>query len=88
MSQVAINKCKNPETTSQTFLEQLSYWNSSKVSLTRSGTGLLAYSKTATAGWGRMDIQVTAMRDALGIQADASHAHEGKSGNARLLQVA
>jgi hypothetical protein len=37
-----------------------------------------------------MDIQVTAMPDALGIQADASHTHEGKSANrsTRLLQLA
>ena len=113
MSQVAINKCKNPETTPQTFLEQLKAitdsirnqafsifqsrnggngsdvddWLQAERDVVWSPASELVDDKKefrariALPGFDAKDIQVSAMPDALVIQADAAHTHEGKSGS-------
>jgi HSP20 family protein len=113
MSQVAINKCKSPETTPQTFQEKLKAitesirnqafnlfqnrnggngsdvddWLQAERDVVWSPTSELVDDKKefrariALPGFDAKDIQVSAMPDALVIQADASHTHEGKSGN-------
>ena len=42
--------------------------------------------RIALPGFDAKDIQVSAMPDALVIRADATHAHEGKSGNVRFCE--
>ena len=42
--------------------------------------------RIALPGFDAKDIQVSAMPDALVIQADATHTHEGKSGNVRFCE--
>jgi HSP20 family protein len=42
--------------------------------------------RIALPGFDAKDIQVSAMPDALLIQADATHTHEGKSGNVRFCE--
>ena len=113
MSQVAINKCKNPETMSQTFQEKLKAitesirnqafclfqnrnggngsdvddWLQAEREVVWSPASELVDDKKefrariALPGFDAKDIQVSAMPDALVIQADTSHTHEGKSGN-------
>ena len=112
MSQVAINKCKNPETTPRTFLEHLETITDSirkrafNIFQNNGGNGsevddwlqaerdvvwspaseLVDHEKEfrariALPGFDVRDIQVSAMPDALVIQADATHTHEGKSGD-------
>src|ERR1700674_3625956 len=113
MSQVAINKCKNPETTPQTFQEKLKAitdsirnqafnlfqnrnggngsdvddWLQAERDVVWSPASELVDDKKefrariALPGFDAKDIQVSAMPDALVIQADATHTHEGKSGN-------
>jgi len=113
MSQLAINKCKNPETTPQTFLDQLKSitdsirnqaftlfqnrnggngsdvddWLHAEQDVVWSPASELVDDKKefrariALPGIDAKDIQVSAMPDALVIQADASHTHEGKNGN-------
>jgi HSP20 family protein len=113
MSQIAINKCKSPQTTPQTLLEQLKAITDSvrnqafKIFQNRNGGNgsdvddwLQAErdvvwspvselvddkkefrARIALPGFDAKDIQVSAMPDALLIQADATHTHEGKSGN-------
>jgi HSP20 family protein len=118
VSQVAINKCKNPETTPQTFLEQLKAisdsirnqafsifqsrnggngsdvddWLQAERDVVWSPASELVEDKKefrariALPGFDAKDIQVSAMPDALLIQADATHTHEGKSGNVRFCE--
>ena len=117
MSQVAINKWKNPETTPRTFLEHLETitdsirerafnifqnnggngsevddWLQAERDVVRSPTSELVDDKKefrariALPGFDAKDIQVSAMPDALIIQADATDAHEGKSGNVRFCE--
>jgi len=113
MSQVAINKCKSPETTSQTFVEQLKAisesirtqafgifqrrnggngsdlddWLQAEREVVWSPASELVDNKKefrariALPGFDAKDIQVSALPDALVIQADANHTHEGKSGD-------
>ena len=113
MSQVAIHKCKNPETTPQIFLEHLEAitdsirkrafnifqnrngengsdlddWLQAERDVVWSPASELVDDKKefrariALPGFDAKDIQVSAMPDALVIQADATHTHEGKSGN-------
>ena len=113
MSQVAIYKCKNPETTPQTLLEHveaitdsirkrafnifqnrngengsdLDDWLQAERDVVWSPASELVDDKKefrariALPGFDAKDIQVSAMPDALVIQADATHTHEGKSGN-------
>src|SRR5450759_4144662 len=113
MSQVAIHKCKNPETTSQTLLEHvqatidsirrqafnifqnrnggngsdLDDWLQAERDVVWSPASDLVDDKKefrariALPGFEAKDIQVSAMPDALVIQADATHTHERKSGN-------
>jgi HSP20 family protein len=113
MSQVAINKCKNPETTPQTFQEKLKSitdsirnqafdlfqnrnggngsdvddWLQAERDVVWSPASELVDDKKefrariALPGFDAKDIQVSAMPDALVIQADASHTHEERSGN-------
>jgi len=113
MSQVAINKCKNPETTPQTLLEHLEAitgsvrkrafnifqnrngengsdlddWLQAERDVVWSPAAELVDDKKefkariALPGFDAKDIQVSAMPDALVIRADATHTHEGKSGN-------
>jgi HSP20 family protein len=113
MSQVAINKCKNPETTPQTLLEHLEAitdsirkrafnifqnrngengsdlddWLQAERDVVWSPASELVDDKKefrariALPGFDAKDIQVSAMPDALIIRADATHTHEGKSGN-------
>jgi HSP20 family protein len=117
MSQVAINKWKNPETTPRTFLEHLETitdsirerafnifqnnggngsevddWLQAERDVVWSPTSELVDDKKefrariALPGFDAKDIQVSAMPDALVIRADATHAHEGKSGNVRFCE--
>jgi len=117
MSQVAINKWKNPETTPRTFLEHLETitdsirerafnifqnnggngsevddWLQAERDVVWSPTSELVDDKKefrariALPGFDAKDIQVSAMPDALVIQADATQAHEGKSGNVRFCE--
>jgi HSP20 family protein len=118
MSQVAINKCKNPETTPQTFQEKLKAitesirnqafnlfqnrnggngsdvddWLQAERDVVWSPASELVDDKKefrariALPGFDAKDIQVSAMPDALVIQADATHTHEGKSGNVRFCE--
>jgi HSP20 family protein len=117
MSQVAINKWKNPETTPRTFLEHLETitdsirerafnifqnnggngsevddWLQAERDVVWSPTSELVDDKKefrariALPGFDAKDIRVSAMPDALVIQADATHAHEGKSGNVRFCE--
>ena len=118
MSQVAINKCKNPETTPQTVLEQLKVitdsirsqafnifqnrnggngsdvndWLQAERDVVWSPASELVDDKKefrariALPGFDAKDIQVSAMPDMLVIQADATHTHEGKSGNVRFCE--
>lgn len=113
MSKVAIHKCENPETTSQTLLEQveaitdsirkrafhlfqnrggengwdLDDWLQAEQDLVWSPASELVDDekefrvRIALPGFDAKDIQVSAMPDALVIQADATHTHEGKRGN-------
>jgi len=113
MSQVAIHKCKIPETTPQTLLEHaeaitdsirkrafnifqnrnrgngsdLDDWLQAERDVVWSPASELVDDKKefrariALPGFDAKDIQVSAMPDALVIQADATHTHEGKSGN-------
>jgi HSP20 family protein len=117
MSQVAIYKCKNPETTRQTLLEDLLEDVAAITGSIRSrafdifqnrngrnGSDLDDWlqaerdvvwppaselvddekefrARIALPGFDAKDIQVSAMLDALVIQADAIHSHEGKNGN-------
>ena len=118
MSQVAINKWKNPETTPRTFLEHLETitdsirkrafsifqnrnggngsevddWLQAERDVVWSPASELVDDKKefrariALPGFDAKDIQVSAMPDALLIQADATHTHEGKSGNVRFCE--
>jgi HSP20 family protein len=118
MSQVAIHKCKNPETTPQTLLEHmkaitdsiqkqafnlfknrngengsdLDDWLQAERDVVWSPASELVDDKKefrariALPGFDATDIQVSAMPDALVIQADATHTHEGKSGNVRFCE--
>jgi HSP20 family protein len=117
MSQVAINKWKNPERTPRTFLENLETitdsirkrafnifqnhggngsevddWLQAERDVVWSPTSELVddqkefRARIALPGFDAKDIQVSAMQDALVIQADATHAHEGKSGNVRFCE--
>src|SRR5665213_1965574 len=117
MSQVAINKWKNPETTPRTFLEhletitdsirerafnifqnnggngsELDDWLQAERDVVWSPASELVDDKKefrariALPGFDAKDIQVSAMPDALVIQADATQAHEGKSGNVRFCE--
>jgi HSP20 family molecular chaperone IbpA len=111
MSQVATNKCKNPETTPQNFLEQMKAitdsirnqafdifqnrnggngsdvddWLQAERSVLWSPASELVDDKKAfrariaLPGFDAKDIQVSAMPDALVIQADAIHTHEGQA---------
>ena len=113
MSQVAIYKCKNPETTPQMLLEHveaitdsirkrainifqnrngengsdLDDWLQAERDVVWSPASELVddekefRARIALPGFDAKDIQVSAMPDALVIQADATHTHEGKSGN-------
>jgi HSP20 family molecular chaperone IbpA len=113
MSQVAIYKCKNPETTPQTLLEHveaitdsirkrafnifqnrngengsdLGDWLQAERDVVWSPASELVddgkefKARIVLPGFDANDIQVSAMPDALVIQADATHTHEGKSGN-------
>jgi HSP20 family protein len=112
MSQVAIHKCKNSETTPKTLLEQVKAitdsirqqafnrfqnrngrngsdvddWLEAERDLVWSPASELVdeekefRARIALPGFDAKDIQVSAMPDALVIQADATHTHEGKSG--------
>jgi HSP20 family protein len=118
MSQVAIHKCKNPETTPQTLLEHmkaitdsiqkqafnlfknrngengsdLDDWLQAERDVVWSPASELVDDKKefrariALPGFDATDIQVSAMPDALVIQADTTHAHEGKNGNVRFCE--
>lgn len=117
MSQVAINKWKNPETTPRTFLEHLETitdsirkrafnifqndggngsemddWLQAERDVVWSPTAELVDDKKefrariALPGFDAKDIQVSAMPDALVIQADTTHAHEEKNGNVRFCE--
>jgi HSP20 family molecular chaperone IbpA len=113
MSQVAIDKCKNLETTPQTLLEHLEAitdsirkrafnifqnrngengsdlndWLQAERDVVWSPASELVDDKKefrvriALPGFEAKDIQVSAMPDALVIQADATHTHEGNSDN-------
>ena len=113
MSQVAIHKCKNLETTPHKFLEHLEAitdsirkrafnlfqnrngengsdlddWLKAERDVVWSPASELVHDKKefrariALPGFDAKDIQVSAMPDALLIQADATHTHEGKRGN-------
>ena len=113
MSQVAIYKCKNPETTPQMLLEHVEAitdsirkrafnmfqnrsgengsdmddWLQAERDVVWSPASELVDNKKefrariALPGFDAKDIQVSAMPDALVIQADATHTHEGKSGD-------
>jgi HSP20 family molecular chaperone IbpA len=113
MSQVAIHKCKNLETTPQTLLEHLEAitdsirkrafnlfqdrnsengsdlddWLKAERDVVWSPASELVDDKKefrariALPGFDAKDIQVFAMPDALLIQANATHTHEGKSGS-------
>jgi HSP20 family protein len=118
MSQIAIHKCKNLETTPQTLLEHLEAitdsirkrafnlfqnrngqngsdlddWLKAERDVVWSPASELVDDKKefrariALPGFDAKDIQVSAMPDALVIQADATHTHEGKSGNVRFCE--
>jgi HSP20 family protein len=117
MSQVAINKWKNPETTPRTFLEKLETitdsirkrafnifqnnggsgsevddWLQAERDVVWSPTSELVddnkefRARIALPGFDAKDIQVSATPDALVIQADSTHAHEGKNGNVRFCE--
>lgn len=113
MSQVAIYKCKNTETTPQMLMEHveaitdsirkrainifqnrngendsdLDDWLQAERDVVWSPASELVDNKKefrariALPGFDAKDIQVSAMPDALVIQADATHTHEGKSGD-------
>jgi HSP20 family protein len=113
MAQVAVQKCKDPETTPETLLEKIEAIASSirekafNIFQSRNGgngsdlddwlqaecevvwspaselvdNGKEFTARIAVPGFEAKDIQVSAMRDALVIQAGAAHSHEGKSGN-------
>jgi HSP20 family protein len=113
MSQVAIYKCKNLETTPQMLLEHveaitdsirkrafnifqnrngendfdLDDWLQAERDVVWSPASELVdhekefRARIALPGFDANDIQVSAMPDALVIQADATHTHEGKSGD-------
>jgi HSP20 family protein len=113
MSQVAISRCKNPETTPQTLLERveamtdsirkrafnlfqhrnsangsdLDDWLQAERDVVWSPASELVddekelRARIALPGFDAKDILVSAMPDALVIQADATHTHEGKTGN-------
>ena len=118
MSQVAINKCKDPETTPPTLLEKLEATAASirkrafDIFQHRSGRdgsdlgdwlqaeqdvvwspaselmddGTEFSARIAVPGFDAKDIQVSAMPDALVIQAETAHTHEGKSGEVCFCQ--
>jgi HSP20 family molecular chaperone IbpA len=113
MSQVAINKCKDIETTPKTLLEkveavagsirerafelfqhrgagngsELEDWLQAERDLVWLPASELAddekefTARIAVPGFDGKDIHVSAMPDALVIQADTAHTHEGKTGN-------
>jgi HSP20 family protein len=113
MSQVAIDKCKSPETTPQTLLEEVGAitdsirkrafdlfqnrngengsdvddWLQAERDVVWSPASELVddekefRARLALPGFDAKDIQVSAMPDALVIRAEATHTHEGKSGN-------
>jgi len=113
MSQVAISKYRNPETTPQTLLDQVKaisdsirerafniFQNRNGASGSDLGDWLQAErdlvwspaselvddekefrARIALPGFDAKEIQVSALPDALVIQANATHTHEGKSGN-------
>jgi len=113
MSQVAVYKCKNSETTFQTLLEQVKVitdsirqraFNLFQSRNGRNGSDVDDWlqaerdvvwspaselidddkefrARVALPGFAAKEIQVSAMPDALVIQAGATHTHEGKSGS-------
>jgi HSP20 family protein len=113
VSQIAISKCKNSETTPQTFLKHLEaitdairnrafdlFQNRNGGNGSDVGDWLQAErdvacvpaselvddkkefrARIALPGFDPKDIKVSAMPDALVIEADAAHTHERKSGN-------
>ncbi len=111
MSQVAIHKCKNPETTMllehvQATIDSIRRrafnifqnrnggngsdvddWLQAEHDVVWSPASELVddekefRARIALPGFDAKDIQVSAMPDALVIQADATHTHEGKSGD-------
>ena len=113
MSQVAIYKCKNIETTPQTLLDQvkaitdsirtrafnifqnrncgngsdLDDWLQAERDVVWSPVSELVddekefKARIALPGFDAKDIRVSAMPDGLVIEADATHTHEGTSGN-------
>lgn len=113
MSQVAVTKCKNPETTPQTVLERmraitdsirerafnifqhrnaangsdLDDWLQAEREVVWSPASELVEhekefsARVALPGFDSKDIQVSALSDALVVQAEAAHTHEGKSGD-------
>jgi len=118
MSQVAIQKCKDAETTSATFLEKLEAiagsirerafhlfqsrsggtgsdlddWLEAERDLLWSPASELVEdekefrARVAVPGFDAKDIKVSAMPDALVIQAEATHTHEEKSGKVRFCE--
>jgi len=117
MSQIAINKWKNSETTPRTFLAHLETITDSirkrafNIFQNHGGNGSevddwlqaerevvwspaselvddpkVFRARIALPGFDAKDIQVSAMPDALVIQADATRAHERKSGNVRFSE--
>src|ERR1700687_4724181 len=118
MSQVAIYKCKNPETTSQTLLEHVQatiesirrrafkmFQNRKRGNGSDVDDWLQAErdvvwfpaselvddekefkARIALPGFDAKEIQVSAMPDALVIQADTTHTHEGKNGTVRFCE--
>jgi HSP20 family protein len=113
MSQVAISKCKSPETTPPTLLEQVKtltdsirerafdiFQNRNGASGSDLGDWLQAErdvvwspaselvddekefrARIALPGFDAKEIQVSALPDALVIQANATHTHDGKRGS-------
>ena len=113
MPQVAISKCRTPETTSQKFLDKveaiagsirerafhlfqgrnggggsaLEDWLQAERDVVWSPASELSddekefRARIAVPGFDAKDIQVSALPDALVIQAEATHSHEGKSGS-------